>query len=111
MASASKPLNGMLLLAARLLALCCLLMPGPAALAVRLEIPLRVPLEPIRQALGTQLAGSPAGKNTIYREGPCRYLNLGTPRLEAHDGTLRLTGPGSAAFGVELVGSCQNAAV
>jgi hypothetical protein len=101
----------MLLLAARLLALCCLLMPGPAALAVRLEIPLRVPLEPIRQALGTQLAGSPAGKNTIYREGPCRYLNLGTPRLEAHDGRLRLTGPGSAAFGVELVGSCQNAAV
>jgi len=46
----------------------------------------------------------------IYREGRCRYLKLETPRLEPVGGNLRLAGPGSAAFGVELFGKCQNAA-
>ena len=94
----------------RLLTLCCLVLPAPGALAGRLEIPLRVPLEPIRQALSAQLAASPARPNAIYREGRCRYLNLETPKLDAGDGQLRLSGPGSAALGVELFGNCQNAA-
>ena len=94
----------------RLSTLCCLLLSAPGALAGRLEIPLRVPLEAIRQALSAQLAASPARPNVIYREGPCRYLNLETPRLDALDGQLRLVGPGSAALGVELFGNCQNAA-
>ena len=80
------------------------------ALAGRLEIPLRVPLEPLRQALAAQLAASKATPNVIYREGRCRYLNLESPKLEAVDGNLRLTGPGSGALGVELFGNCQNAA-
>jgi hypothetical protein len=80
------------------------------ALAGRLEIPLRVPLEPLRQALAAQLAASRTAPNAIYREGPCRYLNLEKPSLEAVDGRLRLVGPGSAALGVELLGKCQNAA-
>src|SRR5439155_6864263 len=83
---------------------------APAALAGRLEIPLRVPLDAIRQALSTQLAASPARPNVIYREGACRYLNFETPKLDAVDGRLRFTGPGSAALGVELLGKCQNAA-
>ena len=93
----------------RLLTLCCLVLSAPGALAGRLEIPLRVPFEPIRQALSAQLAASPARPNVIYRDGRCRYLNLETPKLEALDGRLRLIGPGSAALGVELLGSCQNA--
>ncbi len=93
------------------LTLCCLVLCAPGALAARLEIPLRIPFETIRQALSAQLAASPAGQNAIYREGPCRYLNLGTPTLDALDGRLRLIGPGSAALGVELLGNCQNAAV
>ncbi len=80
------------------------------ALAGTLEIPLRVPLEPLRQALAAQLAASKATPNVIYREGRCRYLNLDNPSLEAVDGRLRLVGPGSAALGVELFGNCQNAA-
>jgi len=79
-------------------------------MAGRLEIPLRVPLEPLRQALAAQLAASRTAPNAIYREGPCRYLNLEKPSLEAVDGRLRLVGPGSAALGVELFGACQNAA-
>jgi len=79
-------------------------------LAGRLEIPLRVPLEPLRQALAAQLAASKAAPSVIYREGPCRSLNLEKPSLEAVDGRLRLVGPGSAALGVELFGACQNAA-
>jgi hypothetical protein len=94
----------------RLLTLCCLILSAPGALAGRLEIPLRVPLEAIRQALNAQLATSPATPNVIYREGPCRYLNLETPKLDALDGQLRFVGPGSAALGVELFGNCQNAA-
>ena len=39
----------------RLLAI-CLALCAPSALAGRLEIPLRVPLEPLRQALAAQLA-------------------------------------------------------
>ena len=94
----------------RLLTLCCLVLPAPGALAGRLEIPLRLPLEPIRQALSAQLAASPARPNAIYREGRCRYLNLEAPKLDAGDSQLRLSGPGSAALGVELFGNCQNAA-
>jgi hypothetical protein len=93
----------------RLLALCTALV-ASHALAGRLDIPLRVPLEPLRQALAAQLAASKATPNVIYREGPCRYLNLEAPRLEAVDGRLRLVGPGAAALGVELFGNCQNAA-
>ena len=93
----------------RLLAI-CLALCARGALAGTLEIPLRVPLEPLRQALATQLAASKATPNVIYREGPCRYLNLDKPSLEAVDGRLRLVGPGSAALGVELFGKCQNAA-
>jgi hypothetical protein len=94
----------------RLATLCCLILSVPGALAGRLEIPLRVPFEPIRKALSAQLAASPAAPNVVYREGPCRYLNLDTPKLDALDGRLRLVGPGSAALGVELFGNCQNAA-
>jgi hypothetical protein len=94
----------------RLMQLCCLFLAAPGALAARLEIPLRVPLEPIRQALSAQLAASPSRPNVIYSEGRCRYLNIETPKLDAVGGHLRLTGPGSAALGVELFGNCQNAA-
>jgi hypothetical protein len=94
----------------RLVALCGLVLCAPGALAGRVEIPLRVPFEAIRQALGAQLAASPSRPGVIYREGPCRHLDLETPRLEALDGKLRLFGPGSAALGVELLGKCRNAA-
>ena len=94
----------------RPLTLCWLVLCAPGALAGHLEIPLRVPLEAIRQALSAQLATSPSKPNVVYSEGRCRYLNLETPKLDAVDGHLRLTGPGSAALGVELFGSCQNAA-
>jgi hypothetical protein len=94
----------------RLLTFFGLVLSAPGALAARLEIPLRVPLEPLRQALSAQLAASPSRPNVIYREGRCRYLNLETPKLDAVDGHLRLEGPGSAALGVELFGNCQNAA-
>jgi hypothetical protein len=94
----------------RLFALCGLILYASGALAGRLEIALRVPLEPIRQALSKQLAAAPSSPNVIYREGRCRYLNLETPKLDAADGQLRLAGPGSAALGVELFGQCQNAA-
>ena len=94
----------------RLLAI-CLALCAPSALAGRLEIPLRVPLEPLRQALAAQLAASKATPNVIYREGPCRYLNLDKPSLEAvYDGRLRLVETSSAALGVELFGACPNAA-
>ena len=94
----------------RLLVLCCLLLPASCALAGRVEIPLRVPLETIRQALSAQLTASASRPGVVYREGRCRYLSLDTPKLEAVDGELRLAGPGAAALGVELLGNCQNAA-
>ena len=94
----------------RLLTLCCLILCASSALAGRLELPLHVPLQLVRQALNAELAALPAGPNVIYREGPCRYLTLQSTQLEAVDGQLRLVGAGSAALGVELLGSCQSAA-
>ena len=93
----------------RLFVLSCLFASAPGALAERVEIPLRVPLETIRQALAAQLAASPARPGVVYREGPCRFLTLDAPKLEAAGGELRFTGPGAAALGVELLGRCQNA--
>jgi hypothetical protein len=73
-----------------------LLVVAPAALAARIEIPLRVPYEPLREALNARLA---------HREGPCRYLKAEATKLEAVDGRLRISGPGSAAYGLD----CQTA--
>lgn len=67
-----------------------------AATGARIEIPLRVPFEPLREALNAKLA---------HREGPCRYLKAEATKLEALDGRLRLSGPGSAAYGLD----CQTA--
>ena len=86
----------------RLLAICCLLVPAHHAAAARLEIPLRVSLDALQQALGEQLTG--------YREGRCRFLKLKAPRLQAQDGRLRLSVPGTGAVGVEVAGTCQTAA-
>lgn len=93
----------------RLLALLSLVAVSPGW-AMPLEIPLRVPLETIRQALGTQLAASSAQPGVVYREGRCRFLTLGAPKLEAQGGELHLAAPGTAALGVDLFGNCQSAA-
>ena len=95
----------------RILVLCSCMLSAPGAPAALVEIPLRVPFEPIREALAAQLAVSPGRANVVYREGPCRYLRLEAPTLDAADGRLRLVGPGSAALGVEMFGGCQNAAL
>jgi len=47
-----------------------LLVVAPAALAARLEIPLRVPLDTVREALAANVS------RELYREGRCRYLNM-----------------------------------
>jgi hypothetical protein len=94
----------------RYLTLCISIVAAPGALAARLEIPLRVPLEVIGKVLAAQLAASTAKPNEVYREGPCRYLNLEPPKVEEFEGKLRLTSPGTAALGVEMLGKCQNAA-
>ena len=86
----------------RLLLLSLFLM-APPALGARLEIPLRVPLDTVREALKSALGPS------LYREGPCRYLDLGEPRLEAAQDALRLSGPGKGILGVELGGTCRRA--
>jgi hypothetical protein len=85
----------------------CLLLAAPTAWAGRLEIPLRVPIEAVQRSLAAQFPASP---NAIYREGPCRFLNLEAPALDAAEGELRLITPGTAAVGVALFGRCQNAA-
>ncbi len=95
---------------ARLVLLSCLALFALGAQAGSLEIPLHVPLQPIRDALRTQLAAAADKPEIIYQEGPCRYLHYEAPRLEAHEGQLRFVGPGAAALGAELFGTCYNAA-
>ncbi|HWI39449.1 MAG TPA: lytic transglycosylase domain-containing protein [Burkholderiales bacterium] len=80
-----------------------LLLAAQPVLAARLEIPLRVPLDTVRETLKTALGPS------LYREGPCRYLDLGEPRLEATTEALRLSGPGKGSLGVEIGGTCRRA--
>ena len=69
----------------------------------QLEIPLRVPLDTVREALKGALGPS------LYRAGPCRYLDVGEPRLEPAQGALRLSGPGNGTLGVEVGGTCRRA--
>jgi hypothetical protein len=86
----------------RFLVLCCFLVLAYDAAAARLEIPLRVSLDTLREALGAQLAP--------YRDGPCRYLRMKAPQLQSEQGRLRLAVPGRGALGVPLSGQCQTAA-
>jgi hypothetical protein len=72
-----------------------------AAQAAEVEIPLRLPMDAIRDALASRVA---------YREGPCRYLKLqAPPSLAGEEGKLKLSAPASAALGLDLLGNCQNA--
>jgi hypothetical protein len=90
--------------------LCLLAVWASLARAAHLELPLHLPIEALREALAAQLAASSHGTGTLYREGRCRYLTLGAPALAAANGQLRVTAPGTAALGLELLGRCQNAA-
>jgi hypothetical protein len=74
------------------------------ALAARVEVPLRLSLDTLRDALGAQLAAG------AYRDGRCRYLKLGEPKLESADGRLRLSAPGRGVLGVPNGAQCQGAA-
>jgi hypothetical protein len=87
----------------RLATLAILVLCAPGALAARLELPLRVSLDSIRQALEAQVSG-------VYRDGRCRSLTLQAPSLRVIDGRMRLAAPGSGVLGMELLGRCQNAA-
>jgi hypothetical protein len=95
---------------ARALLLCTLALAASLAQAAQLELPLRVPLEALREALAAHLAAASRGTGAVYREGRCRYLTLGAPALSAAEGRLRISAPGTAALGLELLGQCQNAA-
>ena len=74
------------------------------ALGAQVEIPVRVSVETLSEALATQLAAA------SYREGPCRYLKLGTPIVHSVGARLRLAVPGSGALGVAMGDKCQIAA-
>lgn len=94
----------------RLLLLSCIALFSVGVRAGALEIPLHIPLEPIRAALRTQLAAAADKPEVIYQDGPCRYLHFDAPRLDAQDGQLRFVGPGAAALGADLFDTCYNAA-
>ena len=85
------------------LALFALLFPL-CALAARVEIPLRVSIDALGEALSRQLTPTP------YREGPCRYIKLQPGKLESIDGRLRLSAPGRGVFGVKSGDQCRGAA-
>jgi hypothetical protein len=59
---------------------CLLLAFAPGALGARVEIPLRVPLELVREALAKQLSASTGKTGDLWREGACRYLRLEPPQ-------------------------------
>jgi hypothetical protein len=88
---------------ARLFAFLCLIAWLAPAQAARIEIPLRLSLDTLREALASQV-------RVAYREGRCRYFRAEALKIEAAQGRLRVSGPGRGALGVELAGSCQTAA-
>jgi hypothetical protein len=94
----------------RALLLGLLLAAAPSALAVRLELPLRVPLELVRDALAKQLDAQTGKTGELWREGACRYLRLEPPKVEAAERGLLLSAPGTAMIGAEFLGKCANAA-
>ena len=89
-------------MATRLLMLCALLAHACAAAAGQLDLPLRVSLDTLREALNAQLTG--------YKDGPCRRLSLKPAALESREGQLHLSIPGNGALGIQLAGQCRSAA-
>ena len=94
----------------RALIACSTLVCASAAWAGRVELPLRIPLEPLREALEAQLGISAAAPEAIHRDGPCRYLKVGKPEVRTEDGKLHIVAPGSALAAVELLGACRGLA-
>ncbi|HZM36925.1 MAG TPA: lytic transglycosylase domain-containing protein [Burkholderiales bacterium] len=94
----------------RALVACSILLCASAAWSGRVELPLRIPLEPLREALEAQLGFSGTSTDVMHREGPCRYLKVGRPELRADGGRLHIAAPGSALVAVELLGACQGLA-
>jgi hypothetical protein len=80
--------------------LCLLLACAGVAGAAPIELPLRVPLAALEQALAP---------GVVLRDGRCRQVQLEAPKLEAAGETLRLTAPGFAALGLEVLGGCHQA--
>src|SRR5262245_47489277 len=93
---------------------CLLLAIAPAALAARLELPLRVPMELVRDALAKQLSAQTgkgeARTGELWREGECRFLRLEPPTLDAAERGLLLSAQGTAMVGAEVLGKCAKAA-
>src|SRR5829696_7883186 len=82
--------------------LCALLAHVCGAAAARLEVPLRVSVDTLGEAINGQLTG--------YKEGPCRRLSLKSAALESREGHLHLSIPGNGALGLGIGGKCQTAA-
>jgi Transglycosylase SLT domain len=88
-------------------AFACLLAAPAAAAARQVSVPLPLDFAFIRQALLTQVFTGADQSTRVWDDGSgCNFLILSNPRVDGHDGRLRVTSDGRGRIGTAVGGSC-----
>ncbi len=80
---------------------------GAAAQAREVVVPLRLDHEFLRQALVTQVYTDPNQTARVWDDGTgCNYLTLSSPRVDTHQGKVRVTSAGTGRVGTSVGKQC-----
>jgi len=82
-----------------------MLMPAPVP-AAEISVPLRVPLDLLREPLTAWSALPEQAPRELYRKGSCRYFQAGRPALEQRPDGLHFVVQVAGRWALEFVGRC-----
>jgi hypothetical protein len=85
---------------------CLGLLPPATVIAAEIHIPLRVPLALLREPLMELSALTQETPRELYRKGPCRYFQAGSPALEQRADGLHFVSHVAGRWAVEIAGWC-----
>jgi hypothetical protein len=90
-----------------LVGLFCLgLTPAATVTAAEISVPLRVPLALLRAPLVGMSALPELADRELYRQGPCRYFQAGSPAIEQRPDGLHFIAHVSGRWALEIAGRC-----
>lgn len=90
------------------LLLLCLLSLGTST-AAELTLPLSIPVAVLQQTLRDTLSMQDSGTTEIFRQGDCRFIQIGNLHLEPDADRLQMTARSTLKFGPEWFGDCYGA--
>ncbi len=85
---------------------CLGMLPSASVTAAEIRIPLRVPLALLREPLMELSAQTQEAPRELYRKGPCRYFQAGSPALEQRADGLHFVTHVAGRWAVEIAGRC-----